>query len=79
MRAEDANAILVTRKLLGLYSLGGIPFGEIAFRDNVADAKKSMAGKIGRIQGTVHPAPKPSAKQPMPAKGRKVEAKPSAE
>jgi hypothetical protein len=35
---SSCNAILVTHKLLRLYSLGGIPFGEIAFKDNVADA-----------------------------------------
>ncbi len=57
---------------------------EIAVGDDKVDkavdqAKKSMAGKIARIQNEIHPAPKPSAKKPMPAKGRKVEAKPSAE
>ncbi len=45
----------------------------------VDQARKSMAGKVGRIQAAIHPAPKPSAKKPMPTKGRKVEAKPSAE
>ncbi len=40
----------------------------------VDQAKKSMAAKVARIQGIVHPAPKPSAKKPMPSKGRKVEA-----
>ncbi len=57
---------------------------EMTVGDNKVDqavdqAKKSMAGKFGRIQAAIHPAPKPSAKKPMPAKGRKVEAKPSAE
>ncbi len=47
--------------------------------DKPSQAKKSIAAKVARIQGDVHPAPKPSAKKPMPAKGRKVEAKPSAE
>ncbi len=53
--------------------------GDDKVNQAVDQAKKSMAAKVALMQSDIHPAPKPSAKRPMPTKGRKVEAKPHAE
>ena len=56
-----------------------IAVGDDKVSQAVDQAKKSMAAKVARIQETIRPAPKPSAKKPMPAKGRKLEPKPASE